>query len=81
MEKMTLEKRSFRELYFSLDNTPPKKAFVQKVARVTKRSESAVRCWIAGAYQPDELAKEKLEQVLGIPAEVLFPENKKESAV
>lgn len=81
MEEMTFEKRSFRELYFSLDNTPPKKAFIQRVAKVTKRSESAVRCWVAGAYQPDELAKEKLEEELGVPAKVLFPDNKKESRV
>lgn len=51
MEKLNLQghetgARSFREIYF-MDNTPPKKAFIQKIATITKRSESAVRCWIA----------------------------------
>ncbi len=80
MEKVTLN-RSLRDIYFSLDNTPPKKAFIQRIARVTKRSESAVRCWISNAYEPDDLAKERLEQELGIPAEVLFPGNKKKNRV
>lgn len=62
MEEMALDNRSLREIYFSLDNTPPKKAFIQRIAQVTKRSESAVRCWISNAYEPDELAKEKLEK-------------------
>lgn len=81
MEEMALDNRSLREIYFSLDNTPPKKAFIQRIAQVTKRSESAVRCWISNAYEPDELAKEKLEEELGVPANVLFPDNKKESRV
>ena len=81
MEKMTLDKRSLREIYFSMDNTPPKKAFIQRIAKATKRSESAVRCWISNAYEPDDLAKEKLEQELGVPANVLFPGNKGEKAV
>ena len=80
MEKVTLN-RSLRDIYFSLDNTPPKKAFIQRIARVTKRSESAVRCWISNAYEPDDLAKERLEQELGIPAEVLFSGNKKKNRV
>ena len=47
MEKLNLQghetgARSFREIYFSMDNTPPKKAFIQKIATITKRSESAV---------------------------------------
>lgn len=71
---------SFRNIYFSLDNTPPKKAFVSRMAVITKRSESAVRGWIAGAYEPDDLAKEKLEQELGVPATVLFPAEKKKVA-
>lgn len=80
MEKATLN-QSLRDIYFSLDNTPPKKAFIQRIARATKRSESAVRCWISNAYEPDDLAKEKLEQELGVPANVLFPGNKGEKAV
>ena len=66
MEKLNLQghetgARSFREIYFSMDNTPPKKAFIQKIATITKRSESAVRCWVAGVYQPDrDIAKSEI---------------------
>lgn len=81
MENTTVNNRSFRNIYFSLDNTPPKTAFVQRIAKITKRSVSAVRSWISGTYQPDDLAKERLEQELGIPAEVLFPGNKKKNRV
>ena len=68
---------SIREIYFSMDNTPPKKAFIQKIATITKRSESAVRCWVAGVYQPDALAQEVIERELGIPASELFPKEDK----
>ena len=42
MEKLNLQgheigARSFREIYFSMDNTPPKKAFIQKIATIAKR--------------------------------------------
>lgn len=82
MEKLNLQgheigARSFREIYFSMDNTPPKKAFIQKIATITKRSESAVRCWVAGVYQPDALAQEVIERELGIPASELFPKEDK----
>lgn len=56
---------------------PPKKAFIQKIATITKRSESAVRCWVAGVYQPDALAQEVIERELGIPASELFPKEDK----
>lgn len=69
--------RTFREIYFSMDNTPPKKAFIQKMASLTKRSESAVRCWVAGMFQPDALAQDVIEKELGIPAAELFPKEDK----
>lgn len=51
--------------------------FIQKIATITKRSESAVRCWVAGVYQPDALAQEVIERELGIPASELFPKEDK----
>lgn len=81
MDNTTVDNRSFRNIYFALDNTPPKAAFVKRIAKITKRSVSAVRSWISDTYQPDDLAKERLEQELGIPAEVLFPGNKKKNRV
>lgn len=84
MEKMTsgsqkLNKRTFRDYYNSMDNTPPKNAFIKRMATLTKRSESAVRSWIAGAYQPDALAQSVIEQHMGIPASVLFPQKEGET--
>lgn len=64
---------SFRDIYSALDNTPPKAAFIQKIAKITRRSESAVRGWVYGAYQPDALAQEIIEKELGVSAEILFP--------
>ena len=82
MEKLNLQghetgARSFREIYFSMDNTPPKKAFIQKIATITKRSESAVYNWISGKYRPDALAQTVIAQELGIPASELFPKEDK----
>ena len=37
----------------------------------------AVRCWVAGVYQPDALAQEVIERELGIPACELFPKEDK----
>ena len=47
MEKLTLQShgagaRSFRDFYKSMDNTPPKKAFVKRIAEITMRSETTV---------------------------------------
>ena len=64
---------SFRDMYFALGNTSPKAAFVQKIAKITRKSESAVRGWVYGAYAPDALAQEIIEKELGVSAEILFP--------
>lgn len=60
MEKLVLQSHkadnlSFREIYDSMD----RRAFVKRIATVTKRSESAVYNWISGKYKPDALAQEK----------------------
>lgn len=75
MEKLVLQSHkadnlSFREIYDSMD----RRAFVKRIATVTKRSESAVYNWISGKYKPDALAQEKIEEELGIAAAILFPD-------
>ena len=45
MEKLNLQghetgARSFRKIYFSMDNTPPKKAFIQKIATISQCIET-----------------------------------------
>jgi hypothetical protein len=82
MNKLNLQSqagvRTFRELYKTMDNTPPKKAFVQRIAEITMSSETTVRCWIAGAQSPIPLAQNVISKELGIPAEELFPQKSKE---
>lgn len=65
--------KTFREMYKTMDNMPPKLAFVERIARVTMKSKTTVRCWLAGTQQPDALGQSVIEKELGIPAEVLFP--------
>lgn len=69
--------RTFRELYNTLDNTPPKKAFVQRIAEITMCSETTVRCWIAGVQNPAALAQKVISKELGISADELFPKKQK----
>jgi len=78
MKKMELSKHSFRELYLSLDNTPPKKAFIKRIMALTMSSETTVRCWIAGVQNPVPLAQKIISKELGVPTEVLFPANKRD---
>lgn len=78
MEKLTLQGHktgnlSFREIYDSMD----RRAFVRRIATVTRRSEAAVYNWISGKYRPDALAQNVIAQELGIPANELFPKEEK----
>ena len=51
-----------------------KTEFVEKVAKITKKSVKTVRCWIAGTQKPDALAQSVLEKEFKVPAKYLFPE-------
>lgn len=78
MEKLTLQGHkagslSFREIYDNMD----RRAFVRRIATVTKRSETAVYNWISGKYKPDALAQTVIAQELNTPVSVLFPEEVK----
>ena len=78
MEKLNLQGHkagnlSFREIYDSMD----RRAFVRRIATVTRRSEAAVYNWISGKYRPDALAQTVIAQELGIPASELFPREDK----
>lgn len=73
---------SFKQLYDNLPSRteikPPKKAFVDTIASITKRSTQTVRMWLQGVQQPDALAKSVIEEHLGIPADILFPKTAKQ---
>lgn len=67
------DQMSFRELYKTIENKPPKLAFVERIAEITMKSESTVRGWLAGNVCPDALNQSIISKELGIPSEVLFP--------
>ena len=78
MEKMTeTDYRSFRQIYDELSGRSsvktPKQEFIDRICSVTMKSPSTVRCWLAGAFAPDELTKSVLSKELGVPGECLFP--------
>ena len=51
----------------------PATAFIREVADVTKKSEIAVRRWLSGESEPDELAKSVLAQHFNTTPDELFP--------
>lgn len=51
----------------------PATAFVREVAEVTKKSEIAVRRWLAGESEPDNLTKTVLAHHFGTTPAALFP--------
>ena len=51
----------------------PAAAFIKEVAEVTKKSEIAVRRWIAGDATPDALTQEVLANHFNTTPENLFP--------
>ena len=69
---------TFRQLYDSLPGRQavkaPKAAFLERIAKVTLKSEKTVWGWLSGAYKPDPLTQKVIERELRIPATVLFPQ-------
>ena len=68
---------SLRQIYERLEGRStvktPKQDFIDKISKVTMKSQSTVRCWLAGAFVPDELTRSVLSKELGVPSEFLFP--------
>lgn len=82
MKKMTEpDYMSLRQIYESLEGRStvktPKQDFIDKISKVTMKSKSTVRCWLAGAFVPDDLTKSVLSKELGVPSNFLFPSNNK----
>ncbi len=70
---MTLEER-YLEAKNQERPIAPATAFVRKVAGITKKSELAVRRWISGETEPDELTKAVLADHFNSTPEELFPQ-------
>lgn len=71
------------EMYTTMSNTSPKYAFIQRLARVTKKSEKTVRTWLLtteNAHYPDQLTRSVIAKELRIPARDLFPDTNTKKA-
>ena len=69
---------TFKETYQSLGNTPPKKAFIARMAKATQCSEFTVKMWVIGRQQPNAHAKSVIAQHLNKKVTELFPETPKD---
>lgn len=75
MSKSTTQK-SFKELYQEeLHKPTPANAWIERVAKVSRRSPMTVRMWLNGKQYPDDLAREVIAKELGVDAKALFPVN------
>lgn len=69
--------KSFKECYEEVSTMSPKKMWIQRIAKVTHRSEATVRMWLSGRQVPEELIQEIIAKELGVPVEGLFPKEVK----
>lgn len=67
------ETKTFREIYDRLDPVSPKSKWVKRIAKVTMRSENAVRMWLSGRQTPEPLVQTIIAKELGVPVKGLFP--------
>lgn len=70
---MASQEKTFKEIYEALDNVSPKTKWVQRIAKVTMRSENAVRMWLNGRQTPEPLVQSTIANELKVPVEGLFP--------
>ena len=70
-----MEEKTFMEIYRLEKSKPtPAQAFIKRMASLTKKSESTVRQWVLGCFDPDDLTKDVIAKELGIDSSVLFPQ-------
>lgn len=71
-------KKTFRELYFEVDNTTPKETWIKRIAKIAMCSEGTVRMWIGGRQKPNPVVQTVIAKELGVAVEGLFPDKKNE---
>ena len=71
--------KSFKECYEEVSTMSPKKMWIQRIAKVTHRSEATVRMWLSGRQVPEELIQEIISKELGVPVEGLFAKIEEEN--
>jgi len=69
---------SFVEYYGEVRKIQPCLEFRERIASVCKVTENTVSRWLSGTYRPDPLKMERISEELGIPVNVLFPEEIKQ---
>ena len=65
--------KTFKDCYKEVSTMSPKKMWIQRIAKVTHRSEATVRMWLSGRQVPEVLIQEIIANELGVPVEGLFP--------
>lgn len=65
--------KTFKDCYKEVSTMSPKKMWIQRIAKVTHRSEATVRMWLSGRQVPEVLIQEIIAKELGVPVEGLFP--------
>ena len=72
-----MEEKTFYELYNEQkQKKTPAQEFVAEVAKITHRTETTVRMWLAGQQVPDALAQSIIGEHFGVSVDGLFPERK-----
>ena len=69
--------KTFKDCYKEVSTMSPKKMWIQRIAKVTHRSEATVRMWLSGRQVPEVLIQEIIAKELGVPVEGLFPKEVK----
>lgn len=64
--------KTFKDCYEEVSTMSPKKMWIQRIAKVTHRSEATVRMWLSGRQVPEVLIQEIIAKELGVPVEGLF---------
>jgi len=68
-----MAKKTLKQAYDELNDTQ-KRAFVTRLAVVSRKSEFTVKMWLCGRQRPDELTRIAVAKELGVSADGLFPE-------
>ncbi|MBD5172882.1 MAG: hypothetical protein HDT02_06680 [Bacteroidales bacterium] len=65
---------TLKEFYLIEKQKPtPAQQLVSKIADATCREEATVRQWLSGVQLPNQKARERIAQIVGLPVDELFP--------
>ena len=65
---------TLKEFYLIEKEKPtPAQVLVRKIADATCREEATVRQWLSGTQVPNQKARERIADIVGLPVDELFP--------